>query len=182
MTLMVDYSTLSIVFAGLSVSLAAFYYINALRNQSKARKIEMFMRLYEQRTTTEVTRRFFQHMGSNWEDYEDYLRKYDSEVNPEHAAARNSHWSFYEGLGLLLRDDLIDRETVYTLQGVPCLLNWFKWETVIKEIRKGTLGDDWMENFEYLADEMIKMRQERGKKLPVELLHPTSKLHQELRT
>jgi hypothetical protein len=177
---MITIETISIVFTGLSISFAAFYYINTLRNQSRARKIEMFMRLYENRTSTDVVRRFFTVMQSNWEDYDDYLQKYDSTVNPEHAAVRNSHWAFYEGLGLLLRDGLIDRETVYTLQGVPCLLNWFKWETVIVEIRKGTLGDDWMENFEYLADEMIRMRQERGKKLPVELLHPTSTLIERL--
>jgi hypothetical protein len=63
---------------------------------------------------------------------------------------------------------------------MTCLLVWFKWETVIKGIREGVLGEDWLENFEYLANEMIKMRQERGQKLPVELLHPTSELIEQL--
>jgi hypothetical protein len=177
---MVTVETISIVFTGLSVSLAAFYYINTLRYQSKARKTEMFMRLYERRTTTEVTRNFFRHMQTQWDDYEDYMQKYDSAVNPESAAIRNSHWAWYDGLGLLLRDDLVDKETVYSLQGIPCLLVWFKWETVIKGIRRGTLGEDWMESFEYLANVMIRMRQERGKKLPVEQLHPTSDLIEQL--
>jgi hypothetical protein len=119
-------------------------------------------------------------MASNWEDYEDYMQKYDSTINPESASIRNAHWTFYEGLGLLLRDNLIERETVYRLQGIRCLLVWFKWETVIKGIRKSPLGDDWMDNFEYLANEMIRMRQERGKRLPVELLHPTSDLIEQL--
>jgi hypothetical protein len=173
---MVTVETISIVFTGLSVSLAVFYYINTLRYQSRARKTEMFMRLFERRNTTEVTRNFFRHMQTQWDDYEDYMQKYDSAVNPESAAIRNSHWAWYDGLGLLLRDGLVDRETVYSLQGIPCLLVWFKWETVLKGIRKGTLGEDWMESFEYLANEMIRMRQERGKTLPVELLHPTRTL------
>jgi len=133
---MVTVETISIVFTGLSVSLAAFYYISTLRNQSKARKTEMFMRLHERNTNTDMLREFFQHMASNWEDYEDYMQKYDSTINPESASIRNAHWTFYEGLGLLLRDNLIERETVYRLQGIRCLLVWFKWETVIKGIRK----------------------------------------------
>jgi hypothetical protein len=140
----------------------------------------MFMRLHERRTNTDMYREFFQHMQTQWEDYEDYLQKYDSSVNSDNASIRNSFWAFYDGLGLLLRDNLIERETVFRLQGIQCLLNWFKWETVIKGIREGTLGEDWMENFEYLANEMIRMRQERGKKLPVELLHPTSALIEQL--
>jgi hypothetical protein len=177
---MVTVETISIAFTGLSVSLAAFYYISTLRYQSRARKTEMFMSLHERRTNADVYREFFQHMQTRWEDYEDYMQKFDSGVNPESASIRNAHWAFYEGLGLLLRDNLIERETVYRLQGIRCLFVWFKWETVIKEIRKGTTGEDWLENFEYLANEMIRMRQERSQKLPVELLHPTSALIEQL--
>ena len=60
-----------------------------------------------------------------------------------------------------------------------CLLMWFKFETVIKEYRKGTLDRDYLENFEYLAEKMAEMRLKRGLNLPLGILHPTSTLQQE---
>ena len=37
-------------------------------------------------------------------------------------------------------------------------------------------GMDYVENFEYLANEIIKIRRQRGLKLPLTRLHPTSTL------
>jgi hypothetical protein len=52
---MVSVETISIVFTGLSVSLAAFYYISTLRNAQKTQQIQletrlaqMFMGIYNQ--------------------------------------------------------------------------------------------------------------------------------------
>ena len=62
-------------------------------------------------------------------------------------------------LGGFVKDNRLDVNLVYQFYNMRCLLMWFKYETVIKEYRKGTLDRDYMENFEYLADKMIAMRQ-----------------------
>jgi hypothetical protein len=173
---MIELSVIRDLVAIFGVIAGFSYYVLTVRNQTKERKIQNFMALLERRRTPQVYRDFFNTMQPQWEDYDEFLEKYDSGVNIEMASLRNALWSFYDGLGLMLKGNMIDAETVYSLSGVQSLLVWFKWETVIKKVREGTLGDDWMENFEYLADKMIKMRQERGKKLPTALLHPTSKL------
>lgn len=38
---MIDYQTISVVFTGISVSLAAFYYINTLRNAQRNQKLTL---------------------------------------------------------------------------------------------------------------------------------------------
>ena len=50
---MVDFQTISIVFTGLSISIAAFYYINTLRNSRmtqehalETRQAQLYMQLY----------------------------------------------------------------------------------------------------------------------------------------
>ena len=39
------------------------------------------------------------------------------------------------------------------------------------------LGENYMESFEFLADEMIRLRLEKGMSLPLGFLHKTSILH-----
>ena len=173
---MIELSTIRDLVAIFGVIAGFSYYVLMVRNQSKERKIQNFMTLLERRRTPQTYRDSFQILQIEWKDYNDYIEKYDSSVDLENASLRNAIWAFYDGVGLSLKENMIDAETVYSLLGMQSLLVWFKWETVIKKIREGTLGDDWMENFEYLANRMIKMRQERGKKLPTELLHPTSTL------
>ena len=52
--------------------------------------------------------------------------------------------------------------------------------TVLKELRKPPWGmPDYEENFEYLANEMIKIRKQRGLPIPYTIyIHPTSDLYQ----
>ena len=115
-------------------------------------------------------------MSANWTDIDDFLEKYDNTVNPRHSAIRNAKWSFYDMLGGFVKDRRLDVDLVYQFYNMRCLLMWFKFETLIKHYRLGTLDRDYMENFEYLADKMIEMRMSRGLNLPTSLLHPTSTL------
>ena len=75
---------------------------------------------------------------------------------------------------------MIELDITYRLLGVYTLIHWFKWETVIKKMREGPMGSDFLENFEYLANEMIRLRKKDNKRIPVEFLHPTSTLREEL--
>jgi hypothetical protein len=48
-----------------------------------------------------------------WEDWDDYNRKYGSENNPENYALRYSTWSRINGVGLLVKTGLIDVGSVH---------------------------------------------------------------------
>ena len=182
---MVDYSTLSIVFTGLSISLAAFYYINTLRNAQKTRQIQMFMQLYESKYDQEGLEALFTLMYLEWEDFDDYMEKYSPVTgDTKIAVMMESQVSYMDGLGLLVKNIEVDLETVYNVAGRRVLLLWFKLETLIKSFREPVWGmPEYAENFEYLAYEMIRIRRQKGLPIPyLVYLHPTSKLHQELKT
>jgi hypothetical protein len=66
------------------------------------------------------------------------------------------------GIGLLLRDGLIDPEKVFDLLGTWIIWLWMKWESIIKELRARYNQPELYTEFEYLADEMRRVRLERG--------------------
>jgi len=167
---------MSIVFTGISVSLAAFYYIMTLRNTQKnqelarktqehaleTRRTQLLMQIYQELSSEDSMRRFADVMNMEWEDYDDFERKYGSDDHPEQFAKRLSVWRTFQGIGLLLRDGLVDAEGLYDLIGSAVFFMWVKWESIFKEFRvRYTLPDDY-ELFENLYLELMKVRRRRG--------------------
>ena len=103
--------------------------------------------------------------------------------NPKHAAVMESQMSFFEGLGVIIKKQVIDLDTVYDIFSNRIISLWLKYETVIKGLRRTVgagPGENYCENFEYLANEMIRIRKQRGTSFPLQYLHKTSTLHKEL--
>lgn len=173
---MVSTEVLAILISGLGITTSILYYTLTLRNQNRSRETQWVSQLLENKINEESMESFMDVMSANWIDIDDFLEKYDNTVNSRHAAIRNAKWSFYDMLGGFVKDRRLDVDLVYQFYNMRCLLMWFKYETVIKYYRLGTLDRDYMENFEYLADRMIEIRQRKGLNLPLSLLHPTSTL------
>ena len=66
-----------------------------------------------------------------------------------------------DGVGLLLRDGLLDADRVYDLMDTAVIPQWEKYGHIIKEIRNEGWPDA-EEGFEYLYDEIMKVRKQRG--------------------
>ncbi|MFW9861514.1 MAG: hypothetical protein ACFFEX_19010 [Candidatus Thorarchaeota archaeon] len=158
------------------------YYALTVRATRKSKKTEMFMQLYKTNVDSEGYRKFWDLMATEWEDIEDYMQKYGPWTNPNEAAERMSHWSIYDGLGILVKDDMVDVNMVYRVLGLRIIMMWHKFETIINGLRRMAVGSgpdygpgpDFMENFEWLASKMVKMRKLRGYRLPTQTLHPTN--------
>jgi hypothetical protein len=172
---MVTVETLSIVFTGLSISLAAFYYISTLRNaqrtqqlQLETRKTQVFMQIYEQLNSEESNKTFMELMYLDIEDNEEYLRKYDSSVNPAHYAKRAQLFYNYNAIGELLRGGIIDSDLIHRLLlDFQVIMMWEKWEHIIRETREREKIPDLWEGFEYLYSEMKEYRNMKGYPDPV---------------
>ena len=176
---MIQIEYLALVLTGLSITVSILYYTLTLRNQNRTRETQWVTQLLDKKIDQESMERFLELMDAEWDDFATFIRKYDNTVNPKHAATRNAQWNFFEMLGGFVKGNRLDVELVYKFYNMRCLLMWFKFETVIKEYRKGTLDRDYLENFEYLAEKMAEMRLKRGLNLPLGILHPTSTLQQE---
>jgi hypothetical protein len=97
-------------------------------------------------------------MGLLWKNFDDFVEKYDSKVNPESAAKRLSLWTSLDILGYQFKSGLIDSETVYsTMRGIV-VNSWLKFGPIIKEYKeRSEFPSDAYFNFEYMANELARM-------------------------
>jgi hypothetical protein len=166
---MVDVQTLSIVFTGLSIAASIVYYASVLRNANKTqqmqldtRQAQLLMQVYQRMSTPEYVSDWAEILNYEWDSYEDFENKYGSAAHPKKFGKRASIWRSFDGVGLLVKEGLLDVEIVYELLDTGVIYQWMKWETIIKEqrIRYGFPNQSiW---FEYLADEMYRIRHQRG--------------------
>ena len=177
---MIELSTIRDLVAIASFIIALTYYILNIQNQRETRKTQLFTQIYRERYNPENIQRWWEMMSWEWEDYDDYYRKYGGfGLDPELSAISVAQFSYYDGLGLLVRNNMVDVLTVFQLMSSPIIAIWFKFETVLKAMRamENGPGENYMESFEFLADEMIRLRLEKVMSLPLGFLHKTSTLH-----
>ena len=174
---MVDLSFIRDIIAIASFIIALTYYILNIQHQQKTRQTQMFMQIYQRWSNTETSQQVWDMLSWTWEDFREYVKKYGPS-NPDKIATSQSHFNYYDGLGLLLKKKSVDRDTVYQTLGRRIIIFWFKFETVIKDQRlMDDPGSDFLHNFEFLAEEMIKIRIREGFPLPLIRLHKSSTLH-----
>ena len=154
--------------AGLLVGI--FYYIMTLRNQRKnqdlqleTRQTQLFMQLFQHHISKERFQDSMKLSQMEWDDFDDFARKYDSAVNVENFAMRYNQWYFWEGMGLLLNKGLIDGDMIYHLlgSGFGILTDWDQFGSIIKEMRVRLDQPNMNFWFEYLVEEMKKIREEK---------------------
>jgi len=139
------------------------YYVMTVRNQSKARKTQLLMQLRQSQMDLEWMKSNMELLETDWSTYDEFLEKYDSTVNPDNYALRNRLWQYYDGIGYLLHENLIDLDSVYHLLGdFNPVIHWRKWKPIIEENRKRYDRPYHAIWFEYLANEFRKMRVKRN--------------------
>jgi hypothetical protein len=186
---MASLEVVALVLTGLSIAASIIYYANVLSNANKTQKLQLetrrtqiFMQLHQSKYDQEGLEAIFKLMNLEWENFEDYMEKHSGiGGHYEIAAALESWISYFDGLGILVKDNVIDLDMVYNIAFSRILFVWFKFETIIKGFRNPPLGwPDYGQHLEYLANEMIKIRRQQN--LPMaysNLIHPTSELFEE---
>jgi len=159
---MVTVETISIVFTGLSISLAAFYYISTLRNtrknqelQLETRQAQLYMGLINTLRSPEFRRQWHIAEAAEWEDYDDFSAKYSAENNPEVLSAFTSVWAFFESVGTLVKKGLIDISLVDGFLAGSIVLAWRWFEPLLMGDRV-SFGANLWSDFEYIYHEMMK--------------------------
>jgi len=153
------------------------YYLTIMRNQQKTRELalkaqehatetrqtQIFMQIYEQLNSEETAKSWAELINMKVPDYDEFLQKYDSSVNPAHYAKRAKIWYSYHAIGELLRMGIIEPDLVHRLQLSPVVIAmWENWEYIIKEIRERENFPEYGEGFEYLYHELKRLRREKG--------------------
>ena len=161
---MVDYQTLSIIFAGLSIGLAAIYYMMTLRNSQRAqqqqvetRQAQMFMGIYNQMNQPDFIDAWMAVMKMEWSNWEEYMQICnDPELNRNLLVVG----MFYEGLGVLVKNNLVPMKLfAETITGFTRMW-WEKFIPILEEGRREFDSPRWYSETEYLYNELMKYIEE----------------------
>ena len=160
---MVTIETISIVFTGISISLAAFYYINTLRNtrrnqelQLETRQAQLFMTLFNTIYNQDIWQLIDEIRNYSFTDYNDFLEKYGPVNNPDaYAKLNNVFWLFTE-MGNLVYRGLITLRDAGHLMGSSPISIWRKYGPIIEGLRVDYYSTKAGHlSFEYLAKNMM---------------------------
>jgi hypothetical protein len=143
--------------AATGVLVAAIYYIINLRYNMKAREMEICRIFTSDYTSDQGMQRYAIAMNLEWKDYEDFMEKYGNS-NPEMFGKWYSLFFVWETMGYLVKRKIAKTETLYALGAWGCIRVWEKYKDIIESHRSITMGLDYMSNFEFLADEMLKIK------------------------
>jgi len=114
--------TLAFILTGLGLTASIIYYANILNNANKNRELQIFMDIFKSISTEENQRTWAELLNTEFTDYEDYMAKYDSSINPEHYGKRGSVWWNYNAIGFLLKKGHISIDVVLDLIGTQAVL------------------------------------------------------------
>ena len=161
MIVIVDITLVKDIVTIVGALIAFTYYIMTVSNSNKARKTQILSQAYSS-FDEESWSRFLELMEMEWNDYDEFEKKYGSDNNPENYAKRMSEFSRYENVGILLKNGLIEVDAVYELYGTFTRWLWTKFNTIIYEQRVRYMIPEVFQNFEYLYDEIIRLHKQRG--------------------
>jgi hypothetical protein len=133
-----------------------------LRFQNKTRQAQLFMQIHEQWKDRTFIKGFYEMLNKwEWKDFYDFLAKYGQGSNEEAFITMVEVVWYFEGVGQLLREELIDIGLVEAMYSDRVIRLWEKGYPIILGLRELNQNPDYYGNFEYLYREM-KKRQEKS--------------------
>ncbi len=158
--------TIGVLSAATAAVIGVRSYINSNKRAEEAKKKEqetrerelstrqaqMFMNIYNQLITKEFTKAlhtFYSHKWSNWAEYQETLK------DPDFQEAQGIIGTYYEGLGVLVREGYLDIRLIALLICGQTLLVWGKFKPIINEAREELGFSRFMSESEYLYDELL---------------------------
>ena len=150
--------TVSLGVASASIVIGVIYYILQIRNQTTIRKTDLMIRLYSSIQNREYMDAFVLLMSAQFQDYEDYVKKYGSLLSPEASMNRtlSSVLAPLEMVGTLLYRKHIDIGFVYDVFGVATIKTLYEKFMPIIQGGRRDFEPGWCVGFEYLHDELLR--------------------------
>ena len=159
---MIELSTIRDFVAIFGVIAGFTYYVMTVRINQRTMRINLTNNLIQQIGTYEFVTKVAELTYMEWDNYDDFERKYGSDVNLENYAKRVLVWSKYDSLGQLLKKGLADKDILYNSQVVyNSVYLWYKYQDILEVNRRLYSGADGWTGFEYLANEMLKIKHQR---------------------
>jgi hypothetical protein len=136
----------------------------ALEHAAETRQAQLFMDFYKLDTSQEFGNIVMELIWLwKWDDYDDLVKKY----GPVSGSVENynkmiSACLHFDGLGVQVRAGLLNIDNIYDLYSNRLIPFWEKYAPVIYEARRRSNAPQIYEHFEWLYNELIKIRDQRG--------------------
>jgi hypothetical protein len=171
---MVSLEVVAILLSGISISASLFYYANVLQNANKTRQAQLFMDLYRTYRDPVFRKQYDEILNMRYIDFDDFWSKYGEQSNSEAWTTFQTVASYFNGIGVLLRQGLINIDMINELLAPTVFMAWMRMGPVTDGFRELTadpgfresVGDveglgrpkDWTpwSGFKYLNDELRK--------------------------
>jgi hypothetical protein len=140
----------------ISVPVGVFYHIMTLRNQSRTRQAQLFMNLYSTYATPESQGHFRDLFTIEMSGLDDWNKLTD---NREHFMSWGYFASYYEGLGVLVRDGFVDMGLMVKLLSGNLIWFWEKYRDGVYELRESLTWPRFLIEVEYLYSQVIDYRE-----------------------
>jgi hypothetical protein len=165
---------LSVIFAGLSIAASIVYYASVLRNANESQKIQqdtrnaqIFMQFVDKIHNPDLLSTYVRMLRWEWEDFEDFERKYGSVDHPDLFGERHSFWSLLNDIGWLVEKGIVEVEDVNTLVGPVLIWTWAKFEDLILEQRRVYNYPDQYLYWERLYNSLLEYRRKETKNIEI---------------
>lgn len=132
-----DIPSVSAIIAAIGVLVGVLLTVLELRNLVRQRQTDLVMRVYSTYGTREFRDALVETCNLQFKDYEDFERKYGPwfSKGPAQMAVFIVGW-YFEGIGALLQENLIDISFIYSLLSGPIKVYWEKMEPLVLGLRK----------------------------------------------
>jgi hypothetical protein len=153
---MVDLSTISTIVVTVSVVIGVVFTLLELRHLARTRRTDVIMRIYERFGSREWVENTMKVTGAKFETFDNYRKKYGFTEVLQIAA-------LFDGVGVLLEQDLIDIDLVDSLFGASVNLMWEATRPVIHGIRESGNQPLLFSHFEYLYERLRTYKKTKAK-------------------
>lgn len=161
---MVSLEVIALVLTGLSITASIVYYANVLSNANKTQKMQLetrqaqlLMKLYEEWRNPEQLKLYAKSLQMNWTSYEDFQDKYSVD-NFEERLPFTAMSYYWEGVGVLVEEGLIDIKLVSKLFSGDLKTHWEKFRSYIYDARERRNYPQFFDKTEYLYNRIEGLR------------------------
>ena len=129
------------------------YYILSLRNQSKARKTQLYLQMVNKFSEPDFLEAIGKFNALEWSTAEDFIEEWRT---PEGSVTIRTLANWYEGLGVLVKENLLDMRVVALLLTGLVIQFGDKFIPVIDDVREALEWPRFYIEAEYLYDQLMK--------------------------
>ena len=161
---MLDIPSISAIVAAVGVIIGVALTVQQLRHLVRQRQTDLITRLsYDISTNKEFLGASMDVLAAEFKDYDDFVKKYGKLISKNPLPMSFSMvGNFYEQVGVLLKNKLIDASLVDQL--LPATIMWEKMSPMVEGMREEYHDRAVFEWFEYLYNQLKKREQQLQQK------------------